>query len=182
MQVLVGQEITYPFVRRRGPVALIGLSTAVPTRPFMATGELGREQMQRLAAALDRACEDGLFRVVLIHHPAEEQPGPSASAAWSMPGISARCWRSMAPTSCCTAIIMSIRRAELPGPSGMPPSDDARIGVPSASEGPPGEHAGYNSTGSRASPGAWRFEVISRGLTEDEQEVVELKRGAVAAA
>ena len=28
----------FPFVRRRGPLALIGLSTAVPTPPFMATG------------------------------------------------------------------------------------------------------------------------------------------------
>ena len=28
----------FPFVRRRGPLALIGLSTAVPTAPFMATG------------------------------------------------------------------------------------------------------------------------------------------------
>ena len=31
----------FPFVRRRGPLALIGLSTAVPTAPFMATGRLG---------------------------------------------------------------------------------------------------------------------------------------------
>src|SRR5262249_58899101 len=30
----------FPFLRRRGPLALIGLSTAVPTAPFMATGRL----------------------------------------------------------------------------------------------------------------------------------------------
>src|SRR5262245_25012223 len=35
----------FPFVRRRGPVALIGLSTAVPTAPFMATGRLGADQL-----------------------------------------------------------------------------------------------------------------------------------------
>ncbi len=31
----------FPFLRRRGPVALIGLSSAVPTAPFSATGTLG---------------------------------------------------------------------------------------------------------------------------------------------
>ena len=44
----------FPFVRRRGPLALIGLSSAVPTAPFMATGRLGAAQIARLAAALDR--------------------------------------------------------------------------------------------------------------------------------
>ena len=32
----------FPFVRRRGPLALIGVSSAVPTLPLMATGRLGR--------------------------------------------------------------------------------------------------------------------------------------------
>ena len=36
---------TFPFVRRRGPVALIALSSALPTGAFMATGELGHEQL-----------------------------------------------------------------------------------------------------------------------------------------
>ncbi len=33
---------TFPFVRRRGKVALIGLSTALPTLPLAATGKLGQ--------------------------------------------------------------------------------------------------------------------------------------------
>ena len=40
----------FPFVRRRGPLALIGVSSAVPTPPLMATGRLGRAQLD----ALDR--------------------------------------------------------------------------------------------------------------------------------
>ena len=43
----------FPFVRRRGPLALIGLSTAVPTAPFMATGRLGDAQLARLGEMLD---------------------------------------------------------------------------------------------------------------------------------
>src|SRR5581483_5505561 len=57
----------FPFLRRRGNVALVGLSTAVPTGPFMATGRLGKPQLARLLAILDQT--RGLFRVVLIHHP-----------------------------------------------------------------------------------------------------------------
>ena len=44
-----GAETAFPFLRRRGPLALIGLSSAVPTAPFMATGRLGGEQLARLA-------------------------------------------------------------------------------------------------------------------------------------
>ena len=40
-------------MRRRGPLALIGISTGVPTAPFMATGWLGTEQLAGLAAVLD---------------------------------------------------------------------------------------------------------------------------------
>jgi 3',5'-cyclic AMP phosphodiesterase CpdA len=57
----------FPFLRQRGEVALIALSTGVPTGPFMATGRLGERQLSRFAEALDRTRE--LFRVVLIHHP-----------------------------------------------------------------------------------------------------------------
>src|SRR5262249_51003066 len=42
----------FPFVRRRGPLALIGLSSAVPTAPFMATGTLGRGQLEALERIL----------------------------------------------------------------------------------------------------------------------------------
>jgi len=38
----------FPFVRRRGNVALIGLSTALPTAPLLATGRLGKRQLARL--------------------------------------------------------------------------------------------------------------------------------------
>jgi 3',5'-cyclic AMP phosphodiesterase CpdA len=57
----------FPFIRRRGNVALIALSTGVPTGPFMATGHLGRRQLASFAAALEQT--QGNFRVVLIHHP-----------------------------------------------------------------------------------------------------------------
>jgi 3',5'-cyclic AMP phosphodiesterase CpdA len=57
----------FPFVRRRGDVALVALSTAVPSGPFLATGRLGEPQLARFADALGQT--RGLFRIVLIHHP-----------------------------------------------------------------------------------------------------------------
>jgi len=58
----------FPFLRRRGSVALISLSSAVPTAPFMATGTLGRGQLTRLERLLGRLPAD-IFRVLLVHHP-----------------------------------------------------------------------------------------------------------------
>ena len=63
---------TYPFVRRRSGIALIALSSGLPTGPFMATGLVGEARLARLAQALEQT--SGLFRVVLIHHPPESPP------------------------------------------------------------------------------------------------------------
>lgn len=65
----VTAEKAFPFVRRREGIALIGVSTAVPTQPFMATGRVGSHQRERLGHVLDELGKEGLFRVVLIHHP-----------------------------------------------------------------------------------------------------------------
>ncbi|HVV42085.1 MAG TPA: metallophosphoesterase [Nitrobacter sp.] len=61
--------LTFPFVRRRGPLTLIGVSSAVPTAPFMATGALGRAQLDALDITLARMADDPNFRVLLVHHP-----------------------------------------------------------------------------------------------------------------
>ena len=42
----------YPFVKLRGPAAIIGLSSAVPRPPFIAAGYLGHEQIAALKAVL----------------------------------------------------------------------------------------------------------------------------------
>jgi 3',5'-cyclic AMP phosphodiesterase CpdA len=66
----VGLEaVEFPYVRHRGGVALVGVSSARPTAPLLATGRVGKTQRERLAATLRRLGEAGLFRVVLMHHP-----------------------------------------------------------------------------------------------------------------
>jgi 3',5'-cyclic AMP phosphodiesterase CpdA len=59
----------FPFVRRRGPLALLGMSSAVPTAPLMATGRLGRAQLDALDRHLAQLSTDDAFRVLLVHHP-----------------------------------------------------------------------------------------------------------------
>lgn len=59
----------FPYVRRIGPVALIGLNSAHPTPPFVAAGRVGGVQLAALARLLSALKADGLARVVLIHHP-----------------------------------------------------------------------------------------------------------------
>jgi 3',5'-cyclic AMP phosphodiesterase CpdA len=61
--------VAFPSIRRRGPLALISLSSAVPTPPLMATGWLGRSQLDALERLLAGLSAEQAFRVLLIHHP-----------------------------------------------------------------------------------------------------------------
>ena len=59
----------FPYVRRLGCVAVVGVSSARPTGPLLATGRLGAAQRERLEAALGELGRAGIFRAVLMHHP-----------------------------------------------------------------------------------------------------------------
>jgi len=59
----------FPFVRLRGPVAFVGVSTATPSLPLLATGTVGADQAARLEHVLAALGRRDLFRVVLMHHP-----------------------------------------------------------------------------------------------------------------
>jgi len=59
----------FPFVKLRGPVAVIGLSSAVPRPPLMASGEVGRLQLAALERILAHDDVKKRMPVILIHHP-----------------------------------------------------------------------------------------------------------------
>lgn len=59
----------FPFLHIRDKIAFIGLSSAVATFPFIASGKLGKKQIQALKAMLARLDEKILLRVIMIHHP-----------------------------------------------------------------------------------------------------------------
>ena len=60
---------SYPFVRLRGPLALVAVNSCVATGDLGAWGEVGAPQLARLEAALGSAALASRVRVVLIHHP-----------------------------------------------------------------------------------------------------------------
>lgn len=62
------EAMAFPFVRRRGHLAIIGLSTAIATAPLLATGRVDEDQAHEFGKALAAAGRQGLCRVVLIHH------------------------------------------------------------------------------------------------------------------
>lgn len=59
----------FPFLRVRDGIAFVGVSSAVPMAPLLATGAVGRTQLERVERLLVELGSRGLFRVVLIHHP-----------------------------------------------------------------------------------------------------------------
>ncbi len=65
---LTANGADFPFLRRRGPLAIVGLSTAAPSPPGFATGRLGAAQQARLDSLLENLREDRRCRVLLAHH------------------------------------------------------------------------------------------------------------------
>jgi 3',5'-cyclic AMP phosphodiesterase CpdA len=149
----------FPFLRRRGPVALIGLSSAVPTAPFMATGTLGRAQMEALERMLISLSTEQIFRVLLVHHPLRSDSRPKRLT-----------------DSADLIALLEKHGVELilhghdhihstmwfDGPDRKIPS----IGVPAASALAHGRHpaAAYNLYKIERDGNAWRCEQISRGI------------------
>ena len=66
-------SLSFPSLRIRDGVAIVGLCSALPTPLFRATGKLGGEQLEAVESLLRRLGEQGLCRVVLVHHPPTQQ-------------------------------------------------------------------------------------------------------------
>jgi 3',5'-cyclic AMP phosphodiesterase CpdA len=154
-------EAHFPYLRRRGPLALIGLSTAVPMPPPMAAGQLGEGQLERLDALLAETAGDGICRVLMIHHP------PFASRAYR---------HKQLLDGEAFAAVLARRGAELvlhghthlSGLSYMatPRGRAPVVGVPSASALPTQnrDHSRYHLYRIEPTGGGWQIAVEVRGL------------------
>ena len=60
----------YPIVKLRGAAAIIGLSSAVPRPPLVASGTFGNEQLDAFERVLAHPEVAGRTKVILQHHPA----------------------------------------------------------------------------------------------------------------
>ena len=165
--------VMFPSLRQRGPLALISVSSAVPTPPLMATGRLGRTQLDKLEGVLAGLSAEQAFRVLLIHHPLHSDSRV----------------KRLTDSSKLLALLKQ-HGVELilhghdhvhstiwiDGPNGAIPV----IGVPSASAVAHGRYPGaaYNLFSIERDGDAWRCEQTIRGI-DDKLRVDELRRTAL---
>lgn len=63
------ENFTFPFVRLRRNVAIIGLNSACPQPLYKAGGTLGAKQLAVLSTLLSDLGRRGFYRALMIHHP-----------------------------------------------------------------------------------------------------------------
>jgi 3',5'-cyclic AMP phosphodiesterase CpdA len=118
----------FPFARRLGPVAIVGVSSARPTAPLLATGRLDALQRERLESILRALGDEGVFRVLLLHHP----PVPAGQSRRRQLDDAAALRALLARTGAELVLHGHTHRTaidRIPGPAGPIPV----VGVPSAS-------------------------------------------------
>jgi 3',5'-cyclic AMP phosphodiesterase CpdA len=151
----------FPYLRRRGPLALIGLSSAVPTAWGLATGWLGAAQIAGLAQLLNALKREPLFRIVLIHHP------PVSQARRHKLLLDANMLKRVIAEHGAELLLHGHDHLHmlnwLAGPGG---ARVPAVGVPAASAAPgmARNAAAYNLYAIDSGPGAWRCEMSSRGI------------------
>ena len=170
---------SYPYLRVRGDIALIGMNSGVPTAPLLASGKLGSEQRDRLESALAETGARGLMRVVMIHHP------PHKTGATPGRGLSdARRFETLIAKHGAELIIHGHNHrhsvVHIAGPGGPVPV----IGVASASAVPGTERhrAAWHMYEITRDGDRWTVEGVIRGMKAGENEVVELGRFSISPA
>ena len=164
--------VGFPYLRRRGDLALIGLSSGVATAPFMATGRVGEAQLAKLGPLLDAMKKEGCFRVVMVHHP------PISQAKSHKRLIDAAALKQVLAEHGAELLLHGHDHLAMlnwladPDSNGVP-----AVGVPSASAAPGMSHdaAAYNLYTIGGAPGAWTCEMVARGVTPSG-DVVEQKQ------
>jgi len=167
------KDATFPYVRRRGDVAIIGVSTARATGPWFATGRVGSRQAKELRRILSELGSEDLFRVVLIHHP------PFRKAThWHKRLSDASRVRAVLKRAGAELVLHGHThvdsRAEIEGPDGPIPV----IGVPSATNAPGGSKpaARYNLFSISRTATGWSCELTERGFDAAGEPIRELLR------
>jgi len=177
-------ESRFPYLRHRGDVAIIGLTSAVPTGPLMATGKLGRAQLEAFAALLAETGAKGLARVVLIHHP------PLAKGAPPLRGLTdAAAFERVIAALGAEAILHGHTHRQLVRtlPSVAAKTVDGRVPVLGAPSAAAATHdaryrAAYHLVRLAREGERWRVGARVRGLALDGHEIGEREALAVSGA
>lgn len=169
-----GDERTiFPYLRVRGEIALIGLSSAIPTGPFLASGKLGEAQMRDFADLLDDTGKRGLCRVVLIHHP------PWRGATNTGRGLrDARAFENVIARHGAELVLHGHNHRRMVKQIDGPDSQVPVVGVGSASAVPGSKHhlAEYHVYEIERSGNQWRISAQVRGVAAAGGSIDELAR------
>ncbi|MGX1101226.1 metallophosphoesterase family protein [Amorphus sp. MBR-141] len=157
----------FPFVRRRGPIGIVGTSSAVATGPFMATGTFGAIQAQLLHDSLKKLGHHGAFRVVLIHHPPIHN-----STAWHKRLLGGSRFRAVIRDAGAELVLHGHTHKRSINWIGDVPV----IGVPAASNAAHRHGSAFNLFEISGETGKWDCEMIERGLTGPTEPVREIDR------
>lgn len=169
----VRPEATFPYVRKRGDVAIIGVTTGRATAPWFASGRVGIKQTRRLRETLEELGAENLFRVVLIHHP----PFKNATL-WHKRLSDASRLRTVVKRAGAELILHGHTHIdsfeEIEGPNGPVPV----IGVPSATSTPGGHKpaARYNLFSIARNGTGWTCEMEEHGFDGAGSPVKKLGR------
>jgi 3',5'-cyclic AMP phosphodiesterase CpdA len=152
-------ELSFPTLRLRGPLGIVGACSAVPTAPLLAAGQLGSAQLERLERILFSLGEAGRCRVVLLHHP----PGPGKVARRRALRDAERLVSVLARTGAELILHGHLHRTcidRVPGPAGPIPV----VGVRSASDhgSKPGKRAEYHLYDFEQDAGRYRITLRRR--------------------
>ena len=164
----------FPFVRTRHPVAMIGLSSAVPTLPFMAAGRLDKVQLDVLPSLLRTLRERELFRVVLIHHP------PLHGFTARHRGLqNAKRFLSILRAEGAELVLYGHNHEQALDRMETKTGPAAIVGVPSASAARAGRKslARYNLFRIARSGTGWHCTMTGRGFSEPGGEIGEMDQG-----
>jgi 3',5'-cyclic AMP phosphodiesterase CpdA len=158
----------FPHIRVRGPVAIVNLCSAVPTRLHLAQGELGADQIARAEAELKVLGEAGFYRLVLVHHPITDGAVSGRKSLVDAPALRAALGRAGAEL-----VLHGHAHEALVNSAGGVPV----LGVPSASATGEGhdEPARWHAIEIEKTGAGFTTRVIARGL-DPSGEVVEKGR------
>ena len=165
-------EPRFPFLRRLGPIGLIGVNSAVPTLPLLASGRVGQAQRERLAVLLESLRREGLFRLVLIHHPPLPGQATRLRALKDAAELKALLVRHGAEL-----VIHGHNHINMLAWCGGGRTLVPVVGAPAAAlartrkSAPLARHNLYRIAGP-----PWKIELIGRGLTEPGGPIVEIER------
>lgn len=165
----------YPYLRVRGKVAIIGLSSAIPRPMFVASGRIGAAQLAAAEKLLVEARERGLARVVLLHHPpllAEQRIGRSL--------IDAAAFEAMIGRAGAELILHGHDHRQAVRPMRGPHGGVPVVGVASASLAPGGHYrpAAYHLFEISENGGGVHIAGRARGIAAGRESVEDL--GALA--